>query len=88
MIHSLNSAHLIQEEFRGEPATDIDQLAQMIVDVSSFCQSNESIVSIDINPVIISEGQPIGVDALVEVGQPYNLNNNSPMPDIKQLKEK
>jgi len=88
MIHSLNSAHLIQEEFRGEPATDIDQLAQMIVDVSSFFQSNESIVSIDINPVIISEGQPIGVDALVEVGQPYNLNNNSPMPDIKQLKEK
>ena len=88
MIHSLNSAHLIQEEFRGEPATDIDQLAQTIVDVSSFFQSNESIVSIDINPVIISEGQPIGVDALVEVGQPYNLNNNSPMPDIKQLKEK
>ena len=88
MIHSLNSAHLIQEEFRGEPATDIDQLAQAIVDVSSFFQSNESIVSIDINPVIISEGQPIGVDALVEVGQPYNLNNNSPMPDIKQLKEK
>ena len=88
MIYSLNSAHLIQEEFRGEPATDIDQLAQAIVDVSSFFQSNESIVSIDINPVIISEGQPIGVDALVEVGQPYNLNNNSPMPDIKQLKEK
>ena len=88
MIHSLHSAHLIQEEFRGEPATDIDQLAQAIVDVSSFFQSNESIVSIDINPVIISEGQPIGVDALVEVGQPYNLNNNSPMPDIKQLKEK
>tara|TARA_B100001142_G_scaffold325275_1_gene378546 strand:- start:7706 stop:9868 length:2163 start_codon:yes stop_codon:yes gene_type:complete len=88
MIHSLNSAHLIQEEFRGEPATDIDQLAQAIVDVSSFFQSNESIVSIDINPVIISEGQPIGVDALVEVGQPYDLNNNSPMPNTKQLKEK
>ena len=88
MIHSLHSAHLIQEEFRGEPATDIDQLAQAIVDVSSFFQSNESIVSIDINPVIISEGQPIGVDALVEVGQPYDLNNNSPMPNTKQLKEK
>jgi acetyl-CoA synthetase (ADP-forming) len=54
-------------EFRGEPAVDREQLIAIIEGLSRIADESEEIVSIDINPLIISEGSPVAVDALVEV---------------------
>ena len=54
-------------EFRGEPAVDREQLIAIIQGLSRIADESDEIVSIDINPLIISEGSPVAVDALVEV---------------------
>ena len=51
--------------FRGEPAVDRDKLIDVLVGLSQVAQ-NPSIMSIDVNPLIVAGGIPIAVDALVE----------------------
>ena len=64
MVHDLQTRRIL-EPFRGEPAVDIEALAQVIVAVSDAADSLESWEAIELNPVIISDGQPLAVDALV-----------------------
>ena len=54
-------------EFRGEPAVDRDALADVLLGLSSAAASDASIVSADLNPLIVVGGRPVAVDALVEV---------------------
>lgn len=51
--------------FRGQPAVDRDVLADTLCALSDLA-GDPSIASIDLNPLIVVEGQPIAVDALVE----------------------
>ena len=88
MLDSIQARHLIQEDFRGEEAVDLNALAQMIANVSNFYEVNNSIASIDINPVIISKGKPIGVDALIEIGQNNVPKIDLQIPEDNQLKQK
>lgn len=53
--------------FRGEPAVDRDALASVLLGLSAAAEADERIVSADLNPLIVSDGRPIAVDALVEV---------------------
>ena len=55
----------ILEEIRGMAAADKDMLAEMLITIGKIGIENDSIKEIDINPVIISGGQPVAVDALV-----------------------
>ena len=56
----------IFENFRGESAVSKDQLADALVALSDAAESDPSISSIDINPILIkSDGSIVGVDALV-----------------------
>ena len=55
------------QEFRGEPAVDRQELIAILQGLSHIAEEADEIVSIDINPLIISKGSPIAVDALVEV---------------------
>ncbi|MGB5749777.1 MAG: acetate--CoA ligase family protein [Desulfobacterales bacterium] len=55
----------ILEEFRGMAAADKDMLAEMLMTVGRIGIENDAIKEIDINPVIISGGKPVAVDALV-----------------------
>ena len=52
-------------EFRGEPAVDRSQLLTVINAVGSAMIDRIDIESIDINPVLIANGQAVAVDALV-----------------------
>jgi len=52
-------------EFRGEPAVDRAELLAVVRSVASAMTARSDIASIDINPVLISEGKAIAVDALV-----------------------
>jgi acetyl-CoA synthetase (ADP-forming) len=66
MIDELRTQALL-EPFRGEPAVDRERLADVLVGLASAAAADESIVSVDLNPLIVSGGVPIAVDALVEV---------------------
>lgn len=58
-------AQRILDSFRGMPSADLDKLAQMIVIVGQIGCEEQRIKEIDINPVILSGGKPVAVDALI-----------------------
>lgn len=66
MIESLRTRALL-EPFRGEPAVDRTALAGVLLALSDAAMASPEIASIDINPVMIADGRPVAVDALVEI---------------------
>lgn len=74
-ISRLDAAEMIDDlatqallgEVRGEPAVDRDALIDVLVGLSDAAQAEPSIVGADLNPLIVVDGRPIAVDALVEV---------------------
>jgi len=66
MIDDLKTQALLGE-FRGEAAIDREALAQVLLALSEAAVANPEIVSADLNPLIVSNGRPIAVDALVEM---------------------
>jgi len=62
-------AHKILEAIRGMEPADKDMLADILIAVGQLGIENEAIMEIDINPVIISRGIPVAVDALVVLAQ-------------------
>jgi acyl-CoA synthetase (NDP forming) len=67
MIDELATQALLGE-FRGEPAVDREALAAVILGLSAAAEADANIRSADLNPLIVVDGKPIAVDALVEVG--------------------
>jgi succinyl-CoA synthetase beta subunit len=53
---------------RGMPAVNKDELAKILVAVGRIGIENERIKEIDINPLLIREGHPVAVDALIVLG--------------------
>jgi len=68
MIEELSSQTLLGE-FRGEPAVDRDSLVGTLVGLSRFAEAHPEIVAVDLNPLIVVDGRPVAVDALVEVDE-------------------
>ena len=66
MIDDLATQKLLRE-FRGEPPVDRDALAAVLLGLSRAAEADPSIVSADLNPLIVVDGVPTPVDALVEV---------------------
>ncbi len=66
MIEDLSSQRLLGA-FRGEPPVDREALAQVLLGLSSAASADDTIVSADLNPLIVVDGRPVAVDALVEV---------------------
>ncbi|HEV7686501.1 MAG TPA: acetate--CoA ligase family protein [Acidimicrobiia bacterium] len=52
---------------RGEPPVDRAALAEILLGLSAVGEGDERIRSIDLNPLIVSGGVPLAVDALVEL---------------------
>lgn len=68
MVSSLRTQKLLGE-FRGEAAVDRSQLVSALMALSAVAQDRPDIVSIDINPLIVTPtGRVVAVDALVETG--------------------
>jgi len=53
--------------FRGEPAIDRAKVVEVLVGLSDAAVAHPDIVSADVNPLIVVDGIPVAVDALVEV---------------------
>ncbi len=66
MIAELKTQALL-DEFRGEPAVDREKLGSVLLALSDAAVARPDIASIDLNPVLIHNGEPVAVDALVEL---------------------
>ena len=53
--------------FRGEPPVARDRLVEVLLGLSRAAEADPSIASADLNPLIVADGVPVAVDALVEV---------------------
>lgn len=68
MIDGLATQKLLGT-FRGEAPVDRDALAAVLVGLGRVAAERPDVVSVDVNPLIIAgDGQPVAVDALVEIG--------------------
>jgi succinyl-CoA synthetase beta subunit len=54
--------------FRGEPALDREAMIDVLVGLSAVADARPDIASVDLNPLLVVDGVPIAVDALVEIG--------------------
>lgn len=68
MIDDLNTQKLLGP-FRGEPALDREALIDALLGLAAAGLDDPNLVSADLNPLIIVDGQPIAVDALIELGE-------------------
>lgn len=66
LIDALATRKLLGE-FRGEPAVDRAAVVEVLTALSRVAEAHPEVQSIDLNPLIISDGRPVAVDALVEV---------------------
>jgi acetyltransferase len=70
MIEGLRTQKLLGP-FRGEEAVSAPALAEVLMSLSALAADRPDVVSVDVNPLIIgADGQPVAVDALVELGEP------------------
>jgi acetyl-CoA synthetase (ADP-forming) len=67
-IESLHSQALLGS-VRGEPAVDRDALAAVLLGLGALASARPDVVSVDVNPLIVIDGRPVAVDALVEVSE-------------------
>lgn len=65
MIDELEAQALLGP-FRGEPAVDRERLADVLMALSGAAEADPIIRSADLNPLIVIDGVPVAVDALVE----------------------
>lgn len=68
MLDDLASAALLSE-FRGEPAVDRDAVCEVLLALNDAATQRPELMSADLNPLVICEGRPIAVDALVELAR-------------------
>jgi acetyl-CoA synthetase (ADP-forming) len=66
MIEDLATQKLLGD-FRGEPAVDRAALVEVLLGLSAAATADPTIRSADLNPLIVVDGRPVPVDALVEV---------------------
>lgn len=74
-VSRLDAAELIDDlatqallgPFRGEPGVDRERLIDVLVGLSALAETRPDIASVDLNPLIVCDGVPIAVDALVEL---------------------
>ena len=66
MIDDLTTQAFL-DPVRGEPAVDRDLLAGILVGLSEAAAARPDVTAVDLNPLVVEDGRPVAVDALVEV---------------------
>jgi acetyl-CoA synthetase (ADP-forming) len=51
---------------RGEPAVDRDAVGTILLSLARLAAAEPEVRSVDVNPLVIVDGRPVAVDALVE----------------------
>jgi acetyltransferase len=79
MLRALRTRDLWLAPFRGEPALDVAAVAQVVAALERLARKRPDVRSVDVNPLIIRDGQPVAVDALV-VLEPGAVAPPPPVP--------
>jgi acetyl-CoA synthetase (ADP-forming) len=66
MINALRHREILGA-FRGEPEADLAKLAHVLETLGRIGEARPDVLSIDVNPLILSGSEPVVVDALVEL---------------------
>jgi acetyl-CoA synthetase (ADP-forming) len=53
--------------FRGEPPVDREAVVAVLLALSDATERVPGLVSVDLNPLMVVDGRPVAVDALVEL---------------------
>jgi acetyl-CoA synthetase (ADP-forming) len=53
--------------FRGEPPLDRQATAAVLLGLSALVERDPRVVSVDLNPLLVVDGRPVALDALVEL---------------------
>ena len=80
LVDRLGAAHILTGPFRGEPALDRSALAKVLLGLSRLAIERPDVASVDLNPMILSAGRPVAVDALVELAPPVEAAALPPGP--------
>lgn len=70
LVDRLSAGRVLSQPFRGQPALDRRALGEILLGLSRLAEERPDIASVDLNPVIVCQGQPVAVDALVELAPP------------------
>ncbi len=65
MLARLVASRLLTEPFRGEPPVDEKALARVLTGLGRLAVERPDVRSVDVNPLIVRDGIPLAVDALV-----------------------
>lgn len=61
------AAQAVLGAVRGEPPVDRAAVVDVILGLSRVAEAQTEIMSVDVNPLVVVDGKPVAVDALVEV---------------------
>ena len=71
--------------FRGEPAADREALIAVLQAVGRMADDHPEIQEVDINPLVLADGRPVAVDALVTLGPPVAAPAARPRANVANL---
>ena len=73
-------------EFRGEPAVDRAALRATLLGLSRLATERPDVASVDVNPLIVVDGKPVAVDALVELARNRRtgVTGVAPQPTLRR----
>ena len=61
------AAQALLGPFRGEPSLDRGAMRDLLLGLSRLAESDPSVRAVDVNPLLLVDGRPVALDALVEV---------------------
>jgi len=90
LIDDLSTQKLLGE-LRGEPAVDRAALRATLLGLSRLATERADVAAVDVNPLIVVDGMPIAVDALVELippTEPARLEHpgDPPLTPVRDLR--
>jgi acetyltransferase len=88
MVEALRTSRFLTRPFRGEPALDVDRLAAVLVALGELGLVRPDVHSVDVNPLIVHDGVPVAVDALVVLGEATAPTAAPPPPSDAALRER
>jgi len=68
LVAGLRSQRLLAA-FRGEPPVDLEALAALLAALGRVAAERPDVVAVDLNPLVVCNGLPVAVDALVVLGE-------------------
>jgi acetyltransferase len=88
MLAGLHARDLLEHPFRGEPPVDADALAKILAGLGRLAAERRDVVAVDLNPLVVRDGTPVAVDALVVLGEERAARPARPAPPASALLER